>query len=272
MNWVVSDIHGCFLTLEKLLHRVRTADEHAQFVFVGDYVDRGFKNKEVVDLMIQLQQQGAVCLRGNHDNVIDWLLNDKCLGNLKEYVRGRVCYDSVMNWWMWNGLEPTLVSYKVPPYPISIGPYGAKSWEDTVMRFRENVPQDHKDFFRNLPLFWECDTHFACHAFFKPEQELPRRLSHFAQTEELVHYTLWERFRPDLLTKNFKPPSVIKWDKIGVFGHTPIQSYNAVAPIKYDKIRLIDCGPMMNGYLCAYCCETDNWILQSVIKEDTVSS
>jgi serine/threonine protein phosphatase 1 len=264
MIWIVGDIHGCYNTLRKLLDRVGTADENPQYVFVGDYVDRGIHNRKVVSLVCELKRKGAICLRGNHDNVVDWLLNEECSGDLSEYVRGHVCYDSVMSWWLQNGFAPTLKSYDVEPLPALAGPYGGQTWGGVVMKFREAVPQDHKDFFRSLEMHWSSDTHFACHAFYPPEQEFPPS----SLSDEMIHNMLWERFRPDFTSGSFAPPTDIKWDKIGVFGHTPTFYYKATAPIRFSKIRLIDCGAFNDGYLCAYCCETDNWILQATDKAD----
>ena len=182
MNHIIGDVHGCFYTLEKLIQRVQDLDDKAYFIFIGDYVDRGQLNKEVVEYAIDLQNKGnALCLRGNHDNVIDWILNDDgekdglrvghYKGNISEYVRDRPTFDNVIPWWRVNGLDETLASYGAtqalfdsnePVDPNRI-----------AQEFREKVPQSHKDFFRNLPLFWENETHFACHAFFRPNEELP---------------------------------------------------------------------------------------------------
>lgn len=263
MNWIISDIHGCFVTLEKLLSRVWAADENPQLVFIGDYVDRGPRSKEVVDLVVQLQKEGAVCLRGNHDDVIDWLLNDHCLCDIGQYTRGKPSIDSVTNWWMWNGLEETLVSYGVPALPSAFGPYGGQSWGGVIIKFREQCPTEHKDFFRKLEPFWSNDTHFACHAYFPPGMELPDKFDRIELNGEMADTVLWRRFSKDLLGL-----IECQWSKVGVFGHTPVQVYGSVTPIKTSQVRLIDCGLFKNGYMCAYCCETDNWILQDVDSQD----
>lgn len=71
-TYIISDLHGCFYTLKKLIEKVRRKNESPQFVFVGDYVDRGLNSKQCVELLIQLQSEGAICLRGNHDDVMMW--------------------------------------------------------------------------------------------------------------------------------------------------------------------------------------------------------
>ena len=266
MIWVISDIHGAFKTLEKLIQRVKSSDSDASFVFVGDYVDRGIHNKEVVDLVIKLQaEEGAIALRGNHDNVVDWLLNDEkyqdgrrvghCMGNMSEFVRGVPDFHNMISWWRRNGLDETLVSYGA-----SDALYNPKaSPVDIAREFQDKVPQAHKDFFRNLPLAWESETHFACHGYFRPRME-PRNIQ--SLPNYIIDEILWSRFSDyDLRTP-------VLWEQIGIFGHTPVQSMGASAPIKAGKIRLIDTGVHLNEYICAYCTDRDDWILQATDSRD----
>lgn len=256
MQWIVGDVHGAFHTLTKLLEKVRTADEVAKLVFVGDYVDRGRLNKEVVDLMISLQAQGAVCLRGNHDDIIDYLLNDHCYSHIREWVSGKVTPANVTRWWYQNGFAPTLDSYGVPD----------GNPDRVHAQFCENVPADHKAFFQRLELFWFNETHFACHGLFRHNEDLPRDFK-FVKSERFEE-TLWGRYKDsEVGGLDLKTPVI--WDKIGVFGHTPTWLYGSPTPIKFEKIRLIDTGGFKPwGYLTAYCCETDDWILQATDTRD----
>lgn len=267
MNIIFGDIHGCFYTLEKLLHRVHKLDPNAKLIFIGDYVDRGHHNKEVVDLLLSLQKEGAVCLRGNHDNVIDWILNDgHFLGNIHEFVRGSPRAWNVMSWWNYNGLGETLASYgcrkqmerhQSTSYSLD--------WEAIRQEFVEKCPDDHKQFFHDLPIFWESETHFACHAFYRPGEELPRDFK-FVLSDR-IDEVLWSRFSMMHLTHQ------TRWDRIGVFGHTPVKGgYGSEVPIKWDKIRLIDTGAFTGEYLCAYLCEADDHILQLTDSRDKLSS
>jgi len=260
LQYVIGDLHGCYYTLAKLIDKVLFADEDAKFVFIGDYVDRALNSKETVEYVIALQKKGAICLRGNHDNIIDWLLNDHYIGNLREMIVGEPTYHKIMQWWMCNGLGLTLESYGVFDHCSA-----RANSKKIVEIFREQVPQEHKDFFASLPLYWENDTHFACHAFMRPDEDLPRSLNFMSSSR--VAETLWSRFPSDDYTGAFVPV-VTKWDKIGVFGHTPTTYYNSPTPIKFDKIRLIDTAAYLDGYLCSYSCLQDDWILQSTDSRD----
>ncbi len=76
---------------------------------------------------------------------------------------------------------------------------------------------------------------------------------------------LWNRF-PESVPSGVNCDAV--WDQIGVFGHTPVNGYGAVAPIKQGKLRLIDTGAFQGDYLTAYCCEQDDWVLESTDSRD----
>ncbi len=73
----ISDIHGCFLTLEKLLHKIDyKATDH--LIVLGDLIDRGPRSKEVLDLFLSLRAKGqqVTLLRGNHEVMLQDALRD----------------------------------------------------------------------------------------------------------------------------------------------------------------------------------------------------
>ncbi len=211
--------------------------------------------------MITLQNEGAKCLRGNHDNVMDWLLNNEHhLGHMSEFVVGKPCFKNVVPWWQWNGFDETLDSYGVTSHLKPNGIYSSGSPVEVAEEFIQKVPKSHKDFFLDLPLYWEDTTHFACHAYVRPMEELPRDFRFMPA--DRADEALWSRFRatPDLKTK---------WNKIGVFGHTPVKTYGRPpVPMRIDKIRLIDTGAFDSEYLCGYNCKTDDHILQATDSRD----
>ncbi|ESO91584.1 hypothetical protein LOTGIDRAFT_76251, partial [Lottia gigantea] len=65
---VVGDIHGCCDELEEIVTEARKEHKDTLFVFVGDLVNKGPKNSEVLDFLESLGEHYAV--RGNHDEVI----------------------------------------------------------------------------------------------------------------------------------------------------------------------------------------------------------
>ncbi|MHA2279393.1 MAG: metallophosphoesterase [Promethearchaeota archaeon] len=271
MHYIISDIHGCFYTLQKLLDKIRTKDSDPQLIFIGDYVDRGLHSKQVIDLIIELQTEGAVCLRGNHDDVVDWLCNRKCTSNLAELMPPGVPLNlvTVGSWWLVNGLYPAISSY--------LDVVSGTPMDAIFHMFVSSVPAKHKAFFRKLRLYWEDETHFACHAYLDPKEVLPRTLAFLPSSKSMD--LLWSRF-PAAYTETAYGrhiPSGLScskpvWDTIGIFGHTPVKCYGSVTPIKYGNLRLIDTGAFQDEYLCAYTVEQDDHILQATDSRDITPS
>ncbi len=71
-RYVIGDIHGCYDELMELIEKIdnHSANQEAKMIFVGDYVDRGPKSKQVVDLIIKMRHQGHVALMGNHEDML----------------------------------------------------------------------------------------------------------------------------------------------------------------------------------------------------------
>ncbi len=73
---VVGDIHGMADKLQRLLSKIDEwldslhCEEPVQFIFLGDYVDRGPDSKWVIGKLRAMQKAGAICLRGNHEQLM----------------------------------------------------------------------------------------------------------------------------------------------------------------------------------------------------------
>lgn len=72
---VIGDVHGCADTLEELLHRMGYRRRSTSYrhptrtaIFVGDLIDRGPKQRAVVDIVRAMVEGGvAECIMGNHE-------------------------------------------------------------------------------------------------------------------------------------------------------------------------------------------------------------
>lgn len=71
--FVIGDVHGMYDMLEALL--LEWDKEEEQLIFVGDYIDRGPKIRETIDLVRRLQIDGAWLLSGNHERMLLEFLN-----------------------------------------------------------------------------------------------------------------------------------------------------------------------------------------------------
>ena len=57
--YAIGDIHGSLESLERLLDKIKLDLTQDRLLFVGDYIDRGPKSKEVVDHIIRLKNLSA---------------------------------------------------------------------------------------------------------------------------------------------------------------------------------------------------------------------
>lgn len=77
MIYAIGDIHGKYDLLKRLYARVlkdieRVGDRDNTIVFLGDYIDRGYQNREVLYFLKNLEDlEGIehVFLRGNHEEI-----------------------------------------------------------------------------------------------------------------------------------------------------------------------------------------------------------
>lgn len=70
----IGDIHGSYHVLKQYLKDIRN-DEF--YIFLGDYIDRGFQNYEVLEFLMQIMDKKNVCLlEGNHEKYLwEWANN-----------------------------------------------------------------------------------------------------------------------------------------------------------------------------------------------------
>lgn len=138
-TFVISDIHGELELFEELLQKVKYDANEDQLILLGDYVDRGPDSKGVLERVVELREQGAIVLRGNHDNMM--LAAVKGEAGAKER-------------WIRNGAIPTLQSYG-----SAIGSMELPDSDD----FRAHV-----EFIRETGYFHETDDYIFVHAGVRP--------------------------------------------------------------------------------------------------------
>jgi len=124
MNYdIIGDIHGCAKTLSALLEKLgyernQGIHQHSKHkvIFLGDFIDRGKFQKEVIEIVRPMIQSGsALSVMGNHEfNAIAYHTYNESLGMhlrehsdknykqhatfLSEYEADKVAYDSVITW------------------------------------------------------------------------------------------------------------------------------------------------------------------------------
>lgn len=153
-NYVaIGDIHGCLQSLQALTQKLEKYSDR-QFVFLGDYIDRGPDSKGVVDFLLDYrEQQNCIFLRGNHEQML-----------LDAY------YNDNLDLWLMNGGRSTLESY------------GAKY--NSL-----NIDEDHIEFYKNTKMYYDTPDFFFVHAGLSPAKTIEQSL----QDENDIQDFLWER-------------------------------------------------------------------------------
>jgi serine/threonine protein phosphatase 1 len=188
--YAVGDVHGCADLLSQVFDRIdadlklRPTSKAVQ-VFLGDYIDRGPKSREVIDLLITRQERNAlVLLKGNHEDYALRFLDDP----------------TVLSAWKNIGGLTTVSSYGVRPKRFS----DLQSQHEVATAFRRSMPDNHRRFLQSLALSFTCGDFFFVHAGVRPG--IPLR-------KQSQNDLLW--IRDDFL---FHEGS---FEKVIVHGHTP---------------------------------------------------
>jgi serine/threonine protein phosphatase 1 len=187
--YAIGDIHGRADLLADAITRIdddlaRRPIGEAIEVYLGDYVDRGPDSKHVIDLLsVRLVKNRAVCLRGNHESLMEDFLRDPA--NLHP--------------WLKLGGMQTLASYGVSLRP------GIDTEIDMHRRFWHAFPRAHEIFLQCLRGSFCCGDFLFVHAGIRPGVPLQ---------QQNAHDLLW--IRQEFLD------SPLDHGKFVVHGHTPV--------------------------------------------------
>ena len=148
--YAIGDIHGRLDLLAQLSERIvmdsgNFTGERKVVVYLGDYVDRGPRSCEVIDLLADEPLAGfeSVHLKGNHEQLLLDFLDDA----------------SVWPMWLFNGADATLSSYGVTP---TAGADGLQA------EFRASIPARHLEFLGALALSHAEGDYMFVHAGVRP--------------------------------------------------------------------------------------------------------
>lgn len=182
----ISDIHGSIDLLEQLLEKVQYHPEKDQLILLGDYVDRGPNAKAVIEKVMELHHEGAIVLKGNHE---DMML--KALTTDEERAWN--------HWVVRNGGDKTLQSYGFEEEELKINE--EKPFQKPVLK--NDTLTKHLTFIKSLHPLTELNQYIFVHAGVDPTQSIhetdPYRLM-WIRDEFYEHY---------------------KGDQTVIFGHTP---------------------------------------------------
>ncbi len=132
---VIGDVHGHYDTLVALLDSI-SPTTNDEVYFLGDLIDRGPKSAEVVDLVMRNKFN---CLRGNHEEMM-----------LDVVGSGEVSIELYQGW-LYSGGHATVASYN------------------------SKIPQEHIDWMKNLPLYYDLGDYWLVHAGVNPNIPLQQQ-------------------------------------------------------------------------------------------------
>lgn len=207
----IGDIHGKRFHFNGLWDQLQPSKDDT-IVILGDMIDRGPDPRGVIQDILDRRADGfnVIALQGNHEDMYMACLDGiNAIGNGEEQIQENIC-----DVFLYNGGNTTSKSYG------------------------RIVPDDeHLAFFRSLPLKYETDEYFFCHAGVDPNKPLQK------QTGVDL---LWIREKFLHSNKDF--------GKLLIFGHTPtnmIYGHKSLEPfIQNNKIG-IDTGCVFGGRLTA---------------------
>ncbi len=142
-KWVIPDIHGCFQTLKVLIEHQIKPNKNDQLIFLGDYIDRGPKSKQVIDYIMKMQQEeyNITALMGNHE---DYCVRAHDEDAAKSSFFGIRKKTKIQKEWEVYGGKEAMESFRV-------------NWP-------KDIPQKYIEWMRNLKYYVVVDNFVIVHA------------------------------------------------------------------------------------------------------------
>jgi serine/threonine protein phosphatase 1 len=187
--YAIGDIHGRADLLSEITARIdddirRRPIAHTVEVYLGDYIDRGPHSRTVIDLLaVRLVANHAVCLRGNHEAVMEGFLQDP----------------AILQYWEPLGGMQTLASYGIELHADT------DTALDLHRRFLDAFPRAHELFMQCLRNQFSCGDFLFVHAGIRPDIPIE---------QQDVNDLIWIR--------NEFLESTRDHERFIVHGHTPV--------------------------------------------------
>lgn len=193
MLFAIGDVHGQFEKLERLMRHCRDyaearGDRHAEFVLLGDYVDRGPQSAQVIQYLVgKPENLRAIC--GNHEDMM---------------VAALAGGDALAQW-LANGGGETLQSYEA--------------------RQLLELPRNHLNLVAALPTFIDDGVRLFVHAGIDPADPAARDRETLLWTRKhppgeqplprfIVHgHTPTRNARPELLSNRLNLDTGAGWGR-----------------------------------------------------------
>lgn len=216
--YAIGDVHGRADLLRQLLKDIQKDALGGDYkgrpilVLLGDYIDRGFQSREVIDILLSdlVSPFETYFLKGNHEAAMLQFMSEPGMGPR----------------WIEHGGAETLVSYGVQP-PRSRT--ATDEWAIASQELKRVIPREHLQFLMNLQINVRLGDYLFVHAGVRPGVEIDQ------QSE---YDMLWIR---DAFLNDTRALGVVV-----VHGHTPAEH-----PHRDARRVGLDTGAYLSGQLTA---------------------
>lgn len=246
MNYVISDIHGCYDAYCRLLKKIHFSDEDMLYV-LGDAVDRG---PEPIRLLQDLMMRpNVIFILGNHEYMMLQVLSRLAVEVTEENAEQHLTAEDMMNftYWMQDGGGTTCEQFR---------------------KLSADQQQEILEYLQDASLYEEVETgtcrYVLVHAgIARFEEEKP--LEDYALGDFLFH-------RADYRRTYFSDSGKYGSTKTYlVTGHTPTMAIREDGqPLVYSGHGhlAVDCGCVFGGRLAALCLEDGStyYVEQAEVK------
>ncbi len=167
MRFVIGDIHGEISKLRLLIKYIFTLDKDPEFIFIGDYLDKGEDPLAVIKFLTDLNKNyQCTFLYGNHEFI--WMNLEPHDVKMREYLSK-------------YGGYATLKSLRMNDFEVG----------------KDKLLTDYTDFFASLRSYWKDDLFVAVHSGISPEnysidiENIPLQQLLFNRYEFIKHAELY---------------------------------------------------------------------------------
>ena len=217
---VIPDLQGEYEMLIGILEMLEDKNvlKNRRLAFLGDYLDRGDGSKPLLDLLIELKNDGAIFVRGNHEDIF-----------IKAVMADEMCDEFVRDMWIYQWLKienNTLFSYGISRE--------RKTGLNIFNIFKDKLEGlGHMEFLYQLPYYVEYENIILVHAGIKDDSMW------VAQKAQLDK---------DIVEIDSMPEQVYSFDLAELVYHTEndkcvVSGHSTRAkPFVSNKRVMLDCG------------------------------
>lgn len=211
----VSDVHGENDKFLALLKETEYDSASDLLIVCGDLIDRGTQNLETIRTCQKLQQQGAILLKGNHEQFAEECIQDMILERPSEALQLWVCHN------------------------------GGSDTYDELTNVSKNELKILLKFIQKLPLYFTIENYIFVHAGVDAAKPIEQHKENDLVWCKDSFYSC----------PAYKGKTVIFGHIPTFLLTTPNKPHKAAAKVWYDTVNKdkigIDCGSIFGGRLAA---------------------